>query len=62
MGGWVVGMLYDGPGADEAVADEDFVPEAPPVVAIAMTAIAATSTAPPPAMSRERFTVIPFNA
>jgi hypothetical protein len=55
-------MLYDGPGADEAVADEDFVPEAPPVVATAMTAIAATRSAPPPAMSRERFTVIPFNA
>jgi hypothetical protein len=55
-------MLYDAPGADEPVAEDDFVLEAPPVVAIAMTAIAATSTAPPPAMSRERFTEVPFNA
>jgi hypothetical protein len=59
MGGWVVGVLCAEPDAEDPYAEDDLVLEAPPEVAIAMTAIAATTRVPPPAMRRERFTTIP---
>ena len=60
VGGWVVGMLYVERGVDDPCVEDDVVLEAPPEVAIAMTAIAATTSVAPPAMRRERFTTIPF--
>jgi hypothetical protein len=64
VGAWVVGVVY---GAldlddDEPYVEDDLVLEAPPEVAIAMTATAAMTRAAPPATSRERFTVIPSDS
>jgi hypothetical protein len=64
VGAWVAGVVS---GAlvlddDEPYAEDDVVLEAPPEVATAMTATAATTRAAPPAMSRERFTVIPSDS